>query len=119
MNQPFIKKVPDVVVIKAVKGILTFAAHFNQPEISQDSELVGYKRGGCIKQCRKIAYAKFLFGQELNYIKTGWITKHLESLGKFMQGFLRQQYVAQRLNLLFAQVPYLAGVINHNKLHCR
>jgi hypothetical protein len=114
MNQPFIEKVPDVVVIKAVKGILTFAPHSNQPEISQDSELMGYKRGGCIKQCRKITHTKFLFGQELNYIKTGRITKHLESLSKFMQGFLRQQHVAQRLNLIFAQVLYLAGIINHN-----
>ena len=95
MNQPFIEKVPDVVVIKAVKGILTFAPHFNQPEISQDSELVGYKRCSCIKQCCKITYAKFLFGQELNDIKTGRITQHLESLSKFMQGFMRQQHCTQ------------------------
>jgi hypothetical protein len=40
MNQSFIEEVPDVVIVETVERILSFSPHLNEPQVSQDPELV-------------------------------------------------------------------------------
>ena len=86
MHQPFIKQVPDMIIVKTVKGVLTFTPDFNQPQVPQHPQLVRYKRVGCPEDRGNVTDTKLLFCQEINYVQAGRISQNLERFCKFLQG---------------------------------
>jgi len=103
----FVNQVDDVIVIQRIVSHLAASPVFHKAERSQKAQVVGDSRRGHLKDIGKIAHAKFLLREKVNYGGPGLIAKNLKHFRK--TGYVDERFSQFRGFLIGAEsVAYVA-----------